>query len=55
MLVQTLGFGMMGPGISIATDLTEGVVDRFRTLPVHRSAYLVGHYLAELAGLVLSP
>jgi ABC transporter DrrB family efflux protein len=53
-LVQTLAFGLMGPGVSIATDLTEGVVDRFRTLPVHRYAYLAGHFLAELAGLVLA-
>ena len=32
-LVQTLAFGMMGPGVSIATDLGEGIVDRFRSLP----------------------
>ena len=40
---------MMGPATSIATDLTEGVIDRFRSLPASRSAYLLGHYLAELA------
>ena len=39
---------------SIATDLTEGVIDRFRSLPASRSAYLLGHYLAELAGMALS-
>jgi ABC transporter DrrB family efflux protein len=48
-LVQTLAFGMMGPAMAIATDLTEGIVDRFRTLPMARSAYLFGHLLAELA------
>ncbi len=32
-LVQTIAFGMMGPATSIATDLTEGIVDRFRSLP----------------------
>jgi ABC-2 type transport system permease protein len=53
-LVQSLTFGMMGPATSIATDLGEGVIDRFRTLPAARSAYLLGHYLAELAGLGLS-
>ncbi len=53
-LVQSLAFGMMGPGNSIATDLTEGVIDRFRTLPSSRSAYLLGHYVAELAGMVLA-
>ena len=33
-LVQTLAFGMMGPGVAIATDLREGVIDRFRSLPI---------------------
>jgi ABC transporter DrrB family efflux protein len=53
-LVQSLAFGLNGPATAIATDLTEGVVDRFRSLPVSRTAYLSGHYLAELAGLALS-
>ena len=53
-LIQSLGFGMTGPATSIATDLTEGVIDRFRSLPATRVAYLSGHYLAELAGLALS-
>nr|URW68775.1 tetracycline resistance ABC transporter [uncultured bacterium] len=52
-LVQTIAFGMMGPGVSIATDLREGIVDRFRSLPMARSAYLIGHVTAEfLASLV---
>jgi ABC-2 type transport system permease protein len=53
-LVQSLGFGIMGPAVSIATDLREGVVDRFRSLPMARSAYLAGHVLAELAALGIS-
>jgi ABC-2 type transport system permease protein len=53
-LIQSLTFGMVGPGTAIATDLTEGVIDRFRSLPATRMAYLMGHYLAELAGLALS-
>jgi ABC-2 type transport system permease protein len=53
-LVQSLAFGLMGPATTIATDLTEGVIDRFRSLPSARSAYLSGHVLSELAGLSLS-
>lgn len=53
-LVQSLTFGMMGPASAIATDLTEGVIDRFRSLPATRLSYLLGHYTAELAGLALS-
>ena len=53
-LVQTIAFGMMGPAASIATDLKEGIVDRFRTLPMSRSAFLVGHMLAEVVGMVIA-
>jgi ABC transporter DrrB family efflux protein len=52
-LVQTLAFGIMGPATSIATDLTEGIVDRFRSLPMARSAYLLGHLLAEMASITV--
>jgi ABC transporter DrrB family efflux protein len=53
-LVQSIAFGMMGPATAIATDLTEGVIDRFRTLPTRRTAYLLGHYVAELAGMAVA-
>lgn len=53
-LVQTLVFGLMGPGVSIATDLGEGVLDRFRSLPMLRPAYLLGHLTAEFASTVLA-
>jgi ABC transporter DrrB family efflux protein len=53
-LVQTIAFGLIGPGTSLATDLTEGIVDRFRTLPMSRSAFLLGHMLAEWAGMALA-
>ena len=53
-LVQSICFGMMGPATSIATDQQEGVIDRFRSLPAKRSAYLSGHFLAELSGLGLA-
>jgi ABC-2 type transport system permease protein len=53
-LVQTLAFGMMGPATSIATDLREGIVDRFRSLPTPRMAYLLGHFAAELAAALLA-
>jgi ABC-2 type transport system permease protein len=53
-LIQSLAFGLVGPGMAIATDLTEGVIDRFRSLPTSRFAYLLGHYVAEMAGTILS-
>src|SRR5690242_17108446 len=53
-LVQSLSFAMVGPATAIATDLEEGVIDRFRALPAKRSAYLSGHFLAELGGMGLA-
>jgi ABC-2 type transport system permease protein len=53
-LVQTLAFGMMGPGVSMATDLGEGIIDRFRSLPMSRPAYLLGHLSAEFSASVLA-
>jgi ABC transporter DrrB family efflux protein len=53
-LVQSLAFGMMGPATAIATDLTEGVIDRFRSLPASKMAYLLGHYVAEFGGMCLA-
>jgi ABC-2 type transport system permease protein len=53
-LVQTLVFGMMGPGVSLATDLGEGIIDRFSSLPMSRPAYLIGHLTAEFAASVLA-
>jgi len=53
-LVQTIFFGMVGPAISIATDLKEGVLERFRSLPMSRPAFLFGHLTAELSAMLLA-
>jgi len=53
-LIQTLAFAVMGPATSVANDFQEGVIDRFRSLPTRRSAYLLGHYFAEMLGAVLT-
>jgi ABC-2 type transport system permease protein len=53
-LIQSLAFGMTGPAISMANDLKEGVIDRFRSLPTTKAAYLIGHFFAELVGLTVA-
>jgi ABC transporter DrrB family efflux protein len=53
-LVQTLTFGIIGPATSMATDIREGILDRFRSLPMSRSAFLLGHLAAELLASVLA-
>jgi ABC-2 type transport system permease protein len=38
----------MGTGVGLSTDLHEGMMDRFRALPMWRSAVLVGRTAADL-------
>jgi ABC-2 type transport system permease protein len=53
-LIQSLAFGLTGPATAIANDLLEGVIDRFRSLPASKAAYLLGHYVAELGGMAVA-
>jgi ABC transporter DrrB family efflux protein len=46
--VQTVVFGSLTTGIGLAEDLHKGLIDRFRSLPMARSAVLVGRSLADL-------
>ncbi|MDQ5816718.1 MAG: ABC transporter permease [Actinomycetota bacterium] len=39
---QTVIFGASGTGVGMAEDMTKGIIDRFRSLPMARSAVLVG-------------
>jgi ABC-2 type transport system permease protein len=47
-LVQMLAFGANYTTINLAVDLQQGIVDRFRSLPMAASALLVGHVVADL-------
>jgi ABC-2 type transport system permease protein len=46
-LAQSVLFTAVYAGVTLNTDVTKGVVDRFRTLPVWRAAPLVGAVLAD--------
>jgi len=46
--VQTVAFGSVTTGIGLAEDLHRGLIDRFRSLPMSRSAVLTGRTLADL-------
>lgn len=47
-LVQTTIFGSMMTGIGLAADLSQGMIDRFRSLPMARSAFLIGRTFSDL-------
>ena len=46
--VQTVCFGAMNTGTGLADDMQKGMVERFRSLPMARSAVLAGRTLADL-------
>ena len=46
--VQTTLFGGSGTAVGLAQDLKGGIVDRFKSLPMARSAVLAGRTLADL-------
>jgi oleandomycin transport system permease protein len=52
--VQALMFATIGSALAINTDLRNGIFDRFRSLPIARSAPLVGHIVGDSIKYVLS-
>lgn len=48
MFALTSTFVAASMSVGVATDMREGIIDRFRSLPISRGAVLVGRTLAEL-------
>jgi ABC-2 type transport system permease protein len=43
------GYGAASTAVDVAEDMAEGVVDRFRSMPILSSAVLTGHVVASVA------
>jgi ABC-2 type transport system permease protein len=54
MLVMSVLFTTVYSGVSLNTDLTKGVVDRFRSLPIWRPAPLLGPLLGDSVRYVIA-
>ncbi|NIH78164.1 ABC transporter permease [Amycolatopsis viridis] len=48
LMVQNTVFASMATGTSLNTDVAKGVFDRFRSMPIARSAPLVGAVLSDV-------
>ncbi len=46
--VQTIAFGAVGTAVGLADDMSKGLIERFRSLPMARSAVLVGRSTADV-------
>jgi oleandomycin transport system permease protein len=52
-LAQTIATGCIAIGVNLNTDLAKGIFDRFRSLPVPRSAPLLGAVLGDIVRYVI--
>lgn len=53
MLVMNLTTASVGTAVGLSSDLSTGVMDRFRTLPMARSAILTGRTISDLLAAAL--
>lgn len=47
-LIMTVASAALGTAISVATDMTGGIIDRFRTMSIARAAVLTGHVFGSI-------
>ncbi len=53
LMLLNLTTSAMGTAVGLSTDLSSGAIDRFRTLPMWRSAVLVGRSVADVLSAAL--
>src|ERR1700733_760515 len=56
-IAQSLAFGVIGAGVATSNDMNEGVIDRFRSMPISRisiiSAQVMGQFCEQLLGITI--
>jgi ABC-2 type transport system permease protein len=50
---QSLAFGAIGAGVATSNDMNEGVVDRFRSLPIGRLSIISGQVMGQMCEAIL--
>jgi ABC-2 type transport system permease protein len=53
-ILMTVGSGTAAIAINVSQDMTEGIVDRFRTMAIFRASVLVGQVIGGMARTMLS-
>ena len=53
-LLMTIGTAGTGTAVAVATDMTEGIVARFRTMAIARVSILTGHVVGSLIQTMLA-
>ena len=53
-LLMTIGSTVVGTAVSVSTDMSEGIIARFRTMAIHRGSVLIGHVIGSVLQSVAS-
>ncbi|CAM5434901.1 ABC transporter permease [Streptomyces tanashiensis] len=54
LLLMTIGSTTIGTAVSVSTDMTEGIIARFRTMAIHRGSVITGHVIGSVIQSVIS-
>ncbi|MGV9550082.1 ABC transporter permease [Streptomyces ardesiacus] len=54
LLLMTIGSTTIGTAVSVSNDMSEGIIARFRAMPIHRGSVLTGHVVGSVLQSVIS-
>lgn len=54
MLMMTLGYGLSATSTAVSSDMTKGIINRFKVMDVSRGAVLTGHVVSTVVRTVLA-
>ncbi|WP_405860478.1 ABC transporter permease [Streptomyces sp. NBC_00090] len=54
LLLMTIGSTTIGTAVSVSTDMSEGIIARFRTMAIHRGSVITGHVIGSVIQSVIS-
>lgn len=54
LLLMTIGSTTIGTAVSVSSDMTEGIIARFRTMAIHRGSVLIGHVIGSVLQCIAS-
>ncbi|MFB7495276.1 ABC transporter permease [Streptomyces sp. NPDC056161] len=53
-LMMTIGSTVIGAAVYISMDMNEGLIARFRTMPVYRGSVIIGHVVGSVLQSLIS-
>ncbi|MFE4535116.1 ABC transporter permease [Streptomyces scopuliridis] len=52
-IIMGVAAGSMSTSIAVCSDMTEGIINRFRTMPITRSSFMTGHVVGSVIQTML--